>query len=327
MRGLGMLGPLVAVVAVAGCASATATRTPTTSLAGAPCGAETTQELAAVDGMAAERIYQDELHGPSTMADRHQVEHYAPLLRALSEDNRAAIHTAVKSLVYSGTHIVRLRVSQNGTLLDDEGGPYIIAPVGGGLSYHGRSVGSYLLSVQDDRGFVGLETRLIRPPVVLKVHGARLPVWGTIDTGSLQIPARGAVVLHNHVFQAYSFTAKAYPTGSLRISLFRPGRSSRQSCTQVKVAETTRIVHLIWGRLKADNTAIGEFAGFAESHTGALTFVRQGTTQLAGSSSPGPTAPPSEGTVVYEGRSYGVDSFTGTYNSAPVVVYTLVPLG
>ena len=254
-------------------------------------------------------------------------------------------------LVYSHTHIVRLRVLQGGRLLADIGGPYIIAPVGGSLRLHGRVVGSYLLSVQDDLGFVGLETRLIGVPVVLHVGAVRggavrVPLQGTIRTGSVAIPDRGAVVIRGAHFQAYSFDAKAFPTGVVRISLLVPagrglgeggsgaGSGSTRSCTAVKVAEVGRIAHLIWRRFVLDGSSSASFVTFTESHTGALTYIRAGAgeraRQIAGSTRPGPGALPESGTVRYRGVTYGVTSFTAKAASkgvrVAVRVYELVRL-
>jgi hypothetical protein len=313
----------VAVLSITVAASPNASRA--VALSGPPCSSATAQTLASVDGMVAERIYRDELVGPATIEKQHQVEQYGPLLSALSEGNRTAVRKAVTALVYSGTHIVRLRVSQEGSLLADVGGPYIIAPVGGELRLQGRLVGSYLLSVQDDLGFVGLERRLIGDPLVLHVNRARVPLTVTLRTGSVAIPNRGAVVIQGRSFQAYSFTAKAYPTGALRISLLLPvGHGSASSCAEVGIAEVGRIARLIWGRWVADGTPFAGFVNFAESHTGALIYVRAGSHQLAGSTQPGPSRLPESGEITYGGVIYGVTSFATRMSSGPVRIYQLV---
>lgn len=293
---------------------------------GAACGQATNQTLVATDGMVAEHIYRDELAGPATAHDRRQVETYAPLLAALAEGNRTAIHEAVVALVYSGTHIVRLRVSQNGSLLADVGGPYIIAPSGGNLYYQGRLVGSYLLSIQDDRGVYGLETRLVSIPIVLHVGDTRVPIKGTIDTGSVALPTEGEITLHEHRFQIYSFNAKAYPTGTLRISLLHPEvRSSDRPCRAVRLAEIGRIGEAIWYRFMQDKAPIGGFVSFTQRITGALTYVRAGDSEIAGSPPPGPTSLPESGVVSDAGVTYGVTSFAATTTSGTACrVYQLV---
>jgi hypothetical protein len=326
---------------------------PSPSLVGPPCAAATAQTLVSIDGNVAERIYRDELVGSGTIADQHQVEENGPLLKALARasalakgkgaGDRAvreaanAVTEAVHQLVYSHTHIVRLRVMQGGRLLADIGGPYIIAPVGGSLRFHGRVVGTYLLSVQDDLGFVGLERRLIGIPLILHVGEVRVPLQGTTRTGSVAIPDRGAVVIRGARFQAYSFDAKAFPTGVVRISLLLPagrgsgaGGGSALSCSAVKVAEVGRIARLIWLRFVLDGSSASSFVTFTQSHTGALTYLREGLRQIAGSTEPGPPALPESGTVRYRGTTYGVTSFIAQTPAkptrVPVRVYELVAL-
>jgi len=280
MRGLAglMMSLLALAVAVPGAGP---------SLVGPPCAAATAQTLVSIDGNVAERIYRDELVGTGTIADQHQVEENGPLLKALarvsalakgsapakgSAGARAvreaanAVTEAVHGLVYSHTHIVRLRVLQGGKLLADIGGPYIIAPVGGSLRFHGRVVGTYLLSVQDDLGFVGLERRLVGAPLILHVGAMRVPLQGTTRTGSVAIPDSGPVVIRGAHFQAYSFDAKAFPTGVVRISLLLAqggglggGRGSALSCAAVKVADVGLIAHLIWLRFVLNGSSTGSF--------------------------------------------------------------------
>jgi hypothetical protein len=298
-----------------------------TALSGPACGSATRETLAAVDGDVAERIYRDELEGPSTVLDKRQVERYGPLLTAVSNGDVAAIKQAVTELVFSHTHIVRLRVSEGGKLVADVGGPYIIAPAAGELRVNGRSVASYLLSVQDDRGFVGLEKRLIGAPLILHLAGRRVPIEGTLAATPAPLPSRGVSTIRHVSYQTYSFDARAYPAGALRISLLLPPqRPSSRSCAQVRVAETMRIGQRIWARFKLDKSPVTGFVTFAQSHTGALVYVRRGSDQLAGSTR-GPARLPVAGSVSYQSRTYGVASFAGIFAGGAVRVYLLVPLG
>src|SRR5271167_1058774 len=157
---------ILPVMALASC-SASARDTPATAAAtpgaqaSAGCGTAAPEVLAKTAGAVATQIYAGETGSSETHADQRQVEGYAPLLGAVANGEAAAAKAAVTSLVYSGTHIVRLRVLKGTTLLADVGGPYILAPVGGTLRLHGRAIGRYVLSVQDDLGYVKLETRYV----------------------------------------------------------------------------------------------------------------------------------------------------------------------
>jgi hypothetical protein len=297
------------------------------ALAGPACGAGTSRTLAAADGNVAERIYTNELVGPETVADKRQVEGYAPLLSALSEGNSARITEAVHALVYSHTHIVRLRVTHGGSVLADIGGPYIVAPVAGHLFNHGRLVGSYLLSVQDDLGVVGLVKRLIGVPLTLRVGRVRVPLKGTVKSGSTAIPDRGPVTIHGQALEAFSFDAKAFPTGVVRVSLLLPrAAASARSCAAVRVAELGRIGRLIWGRFMLNHSPIDGFVAFLHSHTGALAYVRAGSRQIAGSTAPGPSRLPASGAVRYRGVRYGLTSFATRTPAGRTRVYQLVRL-
>src|SRR5664280_2765608 len=114
------------------------------------CGSASAAAISAVDGAAARHMYAAELHGGEVRADIGRVTGSQGLLSAMAGSNPAAVQAAVHGLVYAPHwHIVRLRVLKGGKVLADVGGPYIIAPVTGTLRWHGRTVGSYVMSVQD----------------------------------------------------------------------------------------------------------------------------------------------------------------------------------
>jgi hypothetical protein len=78
-----------------------------------------------------------------------------------------------------------------------------------------------------------------------------------------------------------------------------------------------------------DGTSDSSFVTFTQSHTGALTYVRAGLRQIAGSTHPGPPALPESGTVRYRGKIYGVTSFiaqTPKPTRVPTRIYELVAL-
>jgi hypothetical protein len=302
------------------------------SLAGAatsgasPCGSAAPEILAKTAGLAAMQIYAREVSSAAVRADQNQVESYESLLSALASGNRAGVRQAVNSLVYSHTHIVRLRVTQGHAVLADVGGPYILAPVGGNLRFHGRSVGHYVLSVQDDVGYVKLETRYIGVPLVLHAGSQRLPLEGTLAPGPATIPDLGPVTYGGVSYESFSFPAKAFPQGQLRISLLVPGSHSPsgKSCDAIKVAELGYIAQRIWHRFSVASAPPSAYVHSIGSLIGGLSYVRSGTHQLAGSTQPGPSRLPEEGAVKYRGVTYRVSSFAATTASGPARVYLLV---
>jgi hypothetical protein len=272
------------------------------------------------------QIYAAELSSTGVSADQNQVERYEPLLSALASGNRASVKEAVTRLVYSGTHIVRLRVTQGSVLLADVGGPYIIAPVGGTLRLHGRSVGHYLLSVQDDLGYVKLETRSIGVPVVLHVGSRRVPLEGTLAPGPPNIPDLGPVHYRGAGYEAFSFNAEAFPHGTVRVSLLVPlsGSLSRSSCAAIKVSALGQIAQRVWHRFSLGGAPPSAYVHSSQALTGSLSYVRSGAHQIAGSTEPGPAHLPDQGTVSYRGVRYGVFSFPAGIRTGPVRVYLLV---
>jgi hypothetical protein len=328
---------LVAVGLAACGASARSTagsgaRTPAASSAltvaspsGPPCGPAAAEVLARSAGLVARRIYAGELSGAETQSDKRQVREFAPLLSAVAGGNPAAIREAVSSLVYSHTHVVRLRVTRGSNVLADVGGPYILAPVGGPLRYHGRLIGRYLLSVQDDVGYVKLVTRFIGAPLVMRAGSTPVPVEG-LTPGPASIPEHGPVKYGGSRYEAYSFNARSFPGGSLRISLLlalAPSLSA-SSCAAVKTAEMGHIAQRISRRFALTPSSFPSYIKLTRTLTDALIYIRSGSRQLAGSTQPGPPHLPASGTVSYRGVDYGVSSFQAPTSVGRVRVYVLV---
>jgi hypothetical protein len=314
---------LCASIALAACgASAANTGATTSRLAGPPCGGDTAATVAEAIGTVATRIYEEEAAGGP---DKQQVEGDRPLLSALAAGNRAAVKSAVTRLVFSGTHIVRLRIIQGGEVLADVGGPYVLAPVRGVLRFGGRAVGEYVLSVQDDVGYVKLATRFIGLPLIFMRGSARVPLAGTLGS-SPAIPARGDVSFEGTGYQVFSVPAEAFPSGPLRISLLVPvpSPSAAHSCAAVRVLELGRIAKRIWKRFIKIGAAPSSYVRLAPGLTGAQIYVGSGSHLVAGSLGAGPAHIPDEGTVEYEGITYGVTSFPGRVASRHVRVYVLL---
>jgi len=287
------------------------------------CGAATAEVAATTANVAAQHIYALELHSTEVSADRRQIEGYAPLLAALTAGNDAGVLGAVTSLVYSHTHVVRLRVTQGSRVVADVGGPYIIAPVVGTLRQGGRVVGRYAFSVQDDLGYVKLESRYVGLPLILRRGATRVPLEGTLPDAGL--PSSGPLDYHGGAYEATSFNALAFPSGSLRITLLDPRpRSTAAGCRAVRLAELARIDEHVWARFMSVGAPASAYVIAVRGLTGALVYVRAGSRPIAGASSPGPAHIPDSGTVRYRGRTYVVASFPSSTAGANVRVYELL---
>lgn len=291
-----------------------------------PCGAAAAETLARAVGLVATRIYANELSSSEVFRDKRQVESYGPLLSALASGNRAGVREAVNSLVFSHTHVVRLRVTRGGEVIADVGGPEILAPVSGSLRRAGSTLGHYVLSVQDDLGYVKLVTRFTGMPLVLRAGSRTLPVAGAVSPGPASIPAHGPVAYRGRSYEAFSFAAQVFPSGPLRISLLVsvPAALSRRSCADIKVTELGDVARRVSRRFMLSPGNFSSYIKATAPLTGGLIYVRSGSRQLAGSTHPGPPRLPQRGTVSYRGSTYGVFSFMTASEVGQVRIYQLV---
>ncbi len=300
--------------------------TPTTPSARAACGAHAPEELATTAGTVAERVYAAEVHSAETDSDKRQIETYAPLLSAVESGDKAAIETAVHSLVYSHTHIVRLRVDRGSELVSDIGGPYILAPITGRLRSHGKEIGHFVFSVQDDLGYVKLEARFIGAPLILRTEAGQVPVEGLLSPGPPSIPEHGPVSYRGVAYEAYSFNAAAYPSGRLRVSLLLPVSSALASktCDEIKAAELGLVAQRISRRFTLSQSSFASYIRLTQTLTHALVYVRSGSRTLAGSTHSSPNKLPDSGPLSYHGADYEVSSFSSPATGGSVRVYVLV---
>jgi len=127
-------------------------------------------------------------------------------------------------VLHAHTHVVRMRVSAaDGSLLSDVGGPFVLAPVRAPLRLHGRTVGSVVLSIQDDLGYLLLTQRLAGLDVVMSTNPKHPKlVMSTLRPAPTSVPAHGAYSYRGHDYRVFTLDAKAFPAGVLRISVLIP---------------------------------------------------------------------------------------------------------
>jgi hypothetical protein len=289
--------------------------------------------IAAVDGTAANDIYEDELHGSSTADDLNHITTSTALLTALADKNTAATLVAVNHLVYHPAwHIVRLRVFNNANqLLADVGGPYVISPVTGSLYFKGQVVGRFVMSVQDDVGFTKLESRTVGDAIGIYVKGklAVEQVQGqsvTIELGGSFPSAepRGQnMILAGRSYHVLTLTYHSFPNNQLQavIAVPQPPQSN-QSCAAIRVSELARVTAHLSERFSPLNKHYHEFVGVSGIFIGVHLIVREGATVLATNIGPGPARLPLRGSVQYRGTTWLVVSSS----PAPGVrIYILTP--
>jgi hypothetical protein len=164
------------------------------------------------------RLIYDGEAGRRTLTQVHRVQQNAPLLQAVAKRDKQATRAAVQALLHH--HIVRLRVSAGATLLSDVGGPFVLAPVSAPLRLGGRTIGSFVLSIQDDEGYKRLANRLAGLDVLMYM-GTRL-VKSTLVDSPGAVPQSGPWSYRGTSYSAYTFKAEAFPSGPLRITVLIP---------------------------------------------------------------------------------------------------------
>ncbi|HLH15390.1 MAG TPA: hypothetical protein VKV16_11415, partial [Solirubrobacteraceae bacterium] len=181
------------------------------------CAGSSAQARVETLGHVGERIYEEELHGASVARTLRIMQASSAFQHAVAARSASATRAAIVGFFRAHLHVVRVRVSVDGRLLVDVGGPYVLAPVHGTLRSGGRVVGRFTWAIQDDAGYEKL-ARLFTGAQVLMREGSR-QVMGTLSPGPASVPARGTVGYGGRSYEAYSFDAEAFPAGPLRISL------------------------------------------------------------------------------------------------------------
>ncbi|MGA2452486.1 MAG: hypothetical protein ABSG93_03115 [Solirubrobacteraceae bacterium] len=291
--------------------------------ASSACGSASAATIASVDGVVAQGIYAGEVHSREVSADIAHVTGSQALLSALASNNGVAVYAAVHAIVYAPHwHIVRLRVVKAGRVIADVGGPDVIAPVSGALRWRGRTIGTYVMSVQDDIGYVKLVSRFIGVPVDLYRNGSFL--MGTLRPAPSIVSAGAPVDVGGATYWAQMLSAGAFPSGALRVALLVPTPSSTASaasCASVRLAAWGSIAMHIAARFKPLQTHYQDLVDVLHGTTGGPAYVLSGATRIAGGAVPARL--PRHGIVRYGGRSWSVFSWEPV---SPARVYFLTPL-
>jgi hypothetical protein len=184
------------------------------------CGASEQDTVVHTLSRVASMIYAAE-GGAHALTQVQRVQRDSALLQAVAAHDPAATRRAVVGVLYDHTHVVRMRVlAADGSLLSDVGGPDVLAPVRAPLHLHGRTIGSVVLSIQDDLGYLLLTQRLAGLDVVMR-RGSRL-VMSTLRPAPPAVPAQGAFSYRGHDYRVFTLDAQAFPSGALRISVLIP---------------------------------------------------------------------------------------------------------
>ena len=196
------------------------------------CGASAADTTVNTLSRIANRIYTGEA-GRRTIPQIRRVQRNPALLEAVARRDPAATAAAVGTLLHQ--HIVRMRVyatppggqsgastrsGSGGLLLADVGGPYVLAPVTALLRLHGRTIGTVVLSIQDDEGYLRL-TRRLAGLRVLMYMGGRL-VKNSLGPSPGAVPASGSYSYRGNSYRVYTLHGRAFPSGPLTVRVLIP---------------------------------------------------------------------------------------------------------
>ncbi len=181
------------------------------------CGHSQQDTLVNTLSRVADNIYDGE-RGGRAIDEVRRVQRDQALLRAVAAREPVAATQAITTLL--NQHIVRLRVSVDGRLLSDVGGPYVLAPVTAPLRLGGHTIGTFELSIQDDEGYRRLTKRLAGLDVLMYM-GSTL-VKNDLGPNPGTVPASGTYHYQGRTFRVYTLHAEAFPSGPLKIDVLIP---------------------------------------------------------------------------------------------------------
>jgi hypothetical protein len=192
------------------------------------CGSTRQDTMVKTLKRVAKLIYTGE-SGLSAQKEVRRVQRNKPLLEAVAHRDPEATRLAIDALL--NQHIVRMRITVGGQLLADVGGPYVLAPVTAPLRLHGHTIGSLVLSIQDDEGYLRLARRLAGLAVLMYMQpevAGEAPVLVKNSLGSSpgppleSVPAGGTFDYEGRSYRVFTVHASAFPSGSLTIRVLVP---------------------------------------------------------------------------------------------------------
>jgi hypothetical protein len=199
-----------------------------------PCGRATAATYEASALGVALRVAAGERGGGAVRRALHTIESDDVLARAVAAGDATAVHAELLVLLYNHEHIVRMRVLSHGHLIDDLGGPLVLAPVGGSLRVGGRAVGTFLMSIQDDLGYRLLLSRLTGAHTVM-TYGGRV-LMRDIAVSTQRLSSGAVVTVGDASYLVSEVTVGHFPRGQLRVFMLvhsPPASLARLTCAQV----------------------------------------------------------------------------------------------
>ena len=187
----------------------------------AACATTSAQTVANTVGAVGERLVHAEATGPGARRALALVATDPAVVRAIRDGDAAAMRAAtIRFFRIPSLHIVRVRATTaRGRLVNDTGGPFVLAPASRAVRGRGgRVLGRVTLSVQDDAGFIKLMQRFTGAGVVLRTRSGIVPGSSAADGHT----ARGTVTAGGRRSATFGFTTTPFPGGRLSVALLVP---------------------------------------------------------------------------------------------------------
>jgi hypothetical protein len=182
------------------------------------CGASAADTRASTIGLVGRNLIDAETRDASAQIALRHAANNAAFRRAIASGDPAAMRAAIIGFFRdSRFHIVRVRAWNGARLITDVGGPFVISPATATIP----GVGRFMLSVQDDTGYIKLIHRFTGADVVLHT-GARTVPGSNLFPGPPYAAGLTTVRYGGRTYRAYGFSAPAFPSGRLHVSLLVP---------------------------------------------------------------------------------------------------------
>ncbi len=171
-------------------------------------------------GYVARDVMRGEAGGSAVARALHHAAVDPAFRSAVAAGDPVAVRAAIVGLFRDNRfHIVRVRAWRGTRLINDVGGPYVLGPATGTISGPGgAAAGRFMLSVQDDTGFIKLVHRFTGADVVLHTSTGTVP-GSTLSPGPAFAPGLSTVRYHGLAYRSYGFTGTAFPSGTLEVTL------------------------------------------------------------------------------------------------------------
>ena len=206
----------------------------------APCAGATASTSRAAGLAVALRLAAGERGGTAVNRALRTIESDRVLAAAVAAGDAAAVRAEMLVLLFNHQHIVRIRVLRAGRVVDDVGGPLVLAPVRGLLRSGGRVVGSFVMSIQDDMGYRLLLSRLAGVHSVIAYRGRAVMRDVALSPSRLAAAVGGSVRAGSARYLVASLQVGRFPRGTLRVFVLvdsPPASLARVSCAQVRARE------------------------------------------------------------------------------------------